>query len=849
MFPVRYRASLRYLIRHPWQFGLSLLGVAIGVALILSIDISNQSAERAFSLSSQMVTGRATDQITAGSDGIPDSLYRRLRLTFQAKMAPVVETYVQAPEHPGYTFHLLGVDPFSEPPFRPYLSEFRAGSKVSLRNFLTGKRRILIPSTDAIALKLAPGDTLKLRINAKTIPVVVSGIIKPSNNFNKSAISNLLIADISTVQDLTGRYHTISHIDLIIPENKRGDQIRAAIRKMLPSDVTLQPASDSRQTVEKMSEAFRLNLSALSKLGLIVSMFLIYNIMTFSVVQRRGLIGRLRAIGYTRSQIFQQITGEALIIGVFGTLIGIGGGILLARELIHLITRTINDLYYVVSVRELHIPLFTLVKGILLGVGATIAAAVFPALEATNTEPGIMLRFDQSNEKIHRRLSVYNYWGFGLLAVGFFSLWIPGEGINLSYFALLLIILGFSFLTPGTVSFVANVIRPVLKQFSGIAGAMAARSIRNQLSRTSVAIAALMIAVSAIIGLGVMVTSFRDTLSQWLTTTLRADIYISPPSPVANQPMTYLDPSFKDRFRDIPGVRSIGTIGRYHIPFHNGRLQIAAASIPTTGHQGFRFKSGNASTIWKDFENGQIIISEPFAFKHHLSTSDTLQLPTDRGTKTFRIAGVYYDYASDEGVVLMDRSVYQKNWHFKGITGISLYLKKGFKPQDVIPKVRKSIGSGVLLNIRSNRELREQSLKIFDRTFTITTVLQILIALVAFVGVFSALMALQLEKALELSILRALGFTPSQVRTLITTETGLMGLIAGILAIPVGLVLAWALIYIINQRSFGWTFQFVVPAVIIIRSLLVAILAALLASWYPGKRMSRISLSRIFRDV
>ncbi|HKI46842.1 MAG TPA: FtsX-like permease family protein [Balneolales bacterium] len=840
---------MRYLFRHPWQFGLSFLGVAIGVALILSIDISNQSAERAFSLSSQMVTGKATDQITAGSGGIQDSLYRRLRLNLRVPMAPVVETYVQTPDHPGYTLHLLGIDPFSEPLFRPYLSEVRDGNKGSLRNFLTGKHRILIPSTDANTMKLTTGDTLKLRISAKTIPVVVSGIIKPANDFNKTALSNLLIADISTVQNLTGRYHTISHIDLIIPENKRGDQIRAVIRKMLPSDVTLQPASDSQQTLEKMSEAFRLNLSALSKLGLLVSMFLIYNIMTFSVVQRRGLIGRLRAIGYSRSQIFQQIIGEAFIIGIIGTAIGIGGGILLARELIHLITRTINDLYYVVSVRELHIPLFTLVKGILLGVGATVAAAIFPALEATNTEPGIMLRFDQSNENIHRRLSAYNYWGSGLLAAGVLFLWIPEGGIGLSYFALLLVILGFSLLTPGAVSFFANVIRPVLKQFSGVAGAMAARSIRNHLSRTSVAIAALMIAVSAIIGLGVMVTSFRETLSQWLTTTLRADIYISPPSPVANQPMTYLDSSFQDRFLKIPGVRSIGTIGRYHIPFHNGRLEIAVANIPTAGHQGFRFKSGNAQTIWKDFKNGQIIISEPFAFKHHVSTGDTLQLPTDGGTRSFRIAGVYFDYASDEGVVLMDRSVYQKYWHFKGITGISLYLKKGFKLQNVIPKVRKAAGSNVLLNIRSNRELREQSLKIFDRTFTITTVLQILIALVAFVGVFSALMALQLEKERELSILRALGFTPSQVRTLITTETGLMGLIAGILAIPVGLVLAWALIYVINQRSFGWTFQFVVPSIIIIRSLLVAILAALLASWYPGKRMSRSSLSRIFRDV
>ena len=849
MIPVRYRASLRYLIRHPWQFGLSLLGVAIGVALILAIDVSNQSAERAFSLSSQMVVGRSTDQITAGSDGVPDSLYQKLRIRFQVPMAPVIETYVQATDYPGYTFHLLGVDPFSEPPFRPYLSEVKGTGSVSLSHFLTGKHTVLMPSTDATTLNLTTRDSLTLRVNAKPVSVSISGIINPSNSFNKTALNNLLVTDISTVQELTGRYHTISHIDLIIPDNKHGDNIRSEIRKMIPSDVTLQPSSGSKQTVEKMSEAFRLNLSALSKLGLVVSMFLIYNIMTFSVVQRRGLIGRLRAIGFTRYQIFQQITGEAFVIGIIGTGIGIVGGLLLARELLHLITRTINDLYYVVSVRELHIPVFTIVKGVLLGVVATVAAAVFPAIEATRTEPGTLLRFDQSNENIRKKLSTYTIIGIGLFATGALLLWVPDGGIGLSYFALLLIILGFSLLTPASVSFAATVIRPALKRLTGVAGAMAARSIRNQLSRTSVAIAALMIAVSAIIGLGVMVTSFRDTLSQWLTTTLRADVYISPPSPVANQPGAYLDPSFSDRFTNIPGVRSIGTIGRYHIPYHDGRLELAVANIPDAGHQGFRFKSGNPTTIWKDFANGQVIISEPFAFKHHVSTGDTLHLPTDKGKENFRIAGVYFDYASDEGVVLIDRPVYQKYWHYQGITGISLYLKKGIHAQDIIPKVREASGSDILLNIRSNRELREQSLRIFDRTFTITTVLQILIALVAFVGVFSALMALQLEKARELGILRAVGFTPLQIRTLITTETSLMGIIAGILAVPIGLVLAWALIYVINQRSFGWTFQFVIPSVVIIRSFLVAIIAGLLASWYPGKRMSRISLANIFRDA
>ena len=253
--------------------------------------------------------------------------------------------------------------------------------------------------------------------------------------------------------------------------------------------------------------------------------------------------------------------------------------------------------------------------------------------------------------------------------------------------------------------------------------------------------------------------------------------------------------------------------------------------------------------MWAAFETERtVIVSEPYAYHHRLRVGAAVRLRTDRGVQDFRVAGIFADYGSDRGLVMMSRRTYEQFWHDRGVSSLGLWLSTDRDVTAMLASLRRLVGSVQEVEMRSNRSLRQASLEIFDRTFTITSVLHLLTTAVAFIGVLSALMALQLERERELGVLRATGFTPRQVWGLVTAQTGLMGLLAGLLALPVGLMLASVLVFVINRRSFGWTLELEITPGLLVQAVLLAVLAALLAGMYPAFRMSRTSPALALRE-
>ena len=253
--------------------------------------------------------------------------------------------------------------------------------------------------------------------------------------------------------------------------------------------------------------------------------------------------------------------------------------------------------------------------------------------------------------------------------------------------------------------------------------------------------------------------------------------------------------------------------------------------------------------IWPAFEDGQaVIISEPYAYHHELQVEDCVRLRTERGEHAFPVAGIFTDYGSDQGLVMLSRQTYEQFWDDRGISSLGLYVTPERNVAAMVASLRGLVDAEQEVLIGSNRALREASLDIFDRTFTITSVLHVLTTAVAFVGVLSALMALQLERERELGVLRAIGFTPRQVWGLITAQTGLMGLVAGLLALPVGMMLASVLVFVINRRSFGWTLQLEIVPNMLLEAVCLALLAALLAGLYPACKMARTSPALALRE-
>ncbi|HSA99887.1 MAG TPA: FtsX-like permease family protein [Anaerolineales bacterium] len=849
--------SLRTLLRHPIQFAIMTLGIALGVAVMVGIDIANASSARAFDLSASAVTGRATHAIVSGTRGVDESVYVHLRADprwrEQLESAPLVITYAVSPQLGQVPFTLLGIDPFAEAPFRSYLGGADQTHLETVASLLTVPGSVLLSAPTAQRYGLQPclpaalNDScrLTLSINGETRQAYLIGLLVPSDDLARRALDTLILTDISTAQSLSGMRGRLTQIDLILPKGFDSTALSAA----LPAG-TLLVASETRNSqVAEMTAAFQVNLTALSLLALVVGIFLIYNATTFSVIQRRALFGTLRSLGFTREQVFAMVLGEAALVGALGAGLGLGLGILLGQGAVKMVTQTINDLYFVVSVRGVQIPASSLLKGGLTGLFASMFAAAPPAWEAASVPPRLAL--SRAGLESKAQTAVSRVAGLGILTalLGAGILIIPTRDLVISFTGTSAVTLGLAMLTPWvTVSLMRLLGEPLGKLF-GLLGRLAPRNVIRSQSRTAVAVAALMIAVSVTIGVQVMIASFRTTVTIWLEQTLQGDIYISAQGLRATRADIPLDPQVIARAQAQPLVRSSTAMRVVTVESEHGPIELVAVSPerPMDVHL-FLAAQGSPAQAWQMLRDGAILLSEPLANRLGISTpGGSLALLTPDGWRPFPVAGIYADYASTRGTVRMSLDVYRRLWHDDRLNGLALFLAPQANADAVTADLRAQLTDFPNVHVNPNSALRRGALIVFERTFAITTAMQLVTTLVAFIGVLSSLLALQLEKAREMGILRALGLSLPEMRRLTLLETGLLGASAGLLALPTGYILAWILIFVINQRSFGWTLQMQTDPAPFIQAFLLAVSAALLAALYPAWRLSRMQAAEALR--
>ena len=847
-----YRLAWRRLRRRPLQYLLFVLGVAIGVAMMVSIDLANGSARRAFALSTDAVTGKATHRVAGGPTGLDEDVYRRIRVEAGfSPAAPVVEGYVGAAALGAQPFRLVGIDPFAEPPFRNYFDTTGgAGLDVDgLTAFLTMPNSLVLARDTAEAAGLALGDELTLDVTGRPVTARIVGLLQPADDVSRRALEGILFTDIASAQEILGLTGRLSHIDLIAAD----DAALAPLAALLPPGATIETAAARQNAVRQMTAAFELNLTALSMLALVVGMFLIYNTVTFSVVQRRPLFGILRCLGVTGGQLFSLILGEAIILSLVGSALGLGLGVLLGRGAVGLITQTINDFWFVVNVRDVSVPAASLLRGLAVGVGAAVVAALVPAIEAARTAPQSTLRRSTLESRIRRLLPWLVVAWAALTAAGVGLLAFRGGGLPAAFGGLFAVLIAAALLAPPVTAALMPPAGALGGRLLGALGRLAPRDIVRSLSRTSVAIAALMTAVSVIVGVSIMVGSFRGTVAQWLEQTLQADIYLSAPGVTANRVAGALDPAVVAAVRDRPGVARAVTSHTVQVELPDfGRLVqlVAVDGDVSRGNRPYAWVRDDLSDPWAALEAGEgIIISEALALKEKLPTPPPpVTLPTAAGPRPFRVLAVFYDYSSDQGSIFIDNDLYQELWDDTSVSAVGLIVAPGQDVDAIIAAIEASLAGRQDVVVQSNEALRRGSLEIFDRTFAITSALRLLAIIVAFIGVLSALMSLQLERARELGTLRATGMTRQQLWALTLLETGLMGAVAGLLALPVGYALAWILTYVINVRSFGWTLRMELKPEYFLQALAVAVLAALLAGIYPALRVGNMEIASALRE-
>jgi putative ABC transport system permease protein len=852
-----FRLAERTISRRFLQSLLFVFGVALGVAMIIAIDVANGSAKRAFTLSASSVSGNTTHQIIGGPAGLPTELYQQIRVDLGIRQsAPIVEDFVRIQEFDNQVMRLLGVDTFAEAPFRGYLNAIEVNNSNTsdigfnaLNRFISQSGTALISSSIAERYGYNVGHTLTVRAGVFTVPVQIVGLLRPDDAVSEQALDDLLLVDIATAQEILNMSDKITRIDLILPDSI-ADDVMNQIIPLLPVGVQIGAIGESSDTLSQMTEAFELNLQALSLLALVVGVFLIYNTVTFSVVQRRAQIGIMRALGMTQAQVFIWILGEAILLGVLGTVLGLGLGIIFGRGAVGLVAQTISDLYFTVNVQRVSVESFTLIKGVGIGVVASLIAAIVPAWSATRTPPAGTIRRSDQEQAVRKLLPYVTLGAMASVLLGLLILNIPTNSVELSFAGLFAIVVGGAFFTPIALVGVMHLITPLTSRLFGVVGRMAPRAVTRSLSRTSIAVAALTVAVSVIVGVSVMISSFRSTVDDWLTTTLGSDIYVAPPLLTANQATVNVDSSLKDILQDVEGVAVVSTARtvRLTAPDYPDLPPVNLQAISEDIAVNRRFVWNASDDYWADLEAGAIMVSEPFAFRRGISQDDnTVTLLTDRGVQIFTVIAVFYDYTTDQGRIYMADNVYRQFYDDPFISSLGLFIEDGFTLDAVIDNVRMAT-QGYDLVVQAHRELRAGVFEVFDNAFAITIALRLLATLVAFVGILSALLSLQLENTRQYGVLRANGMTPRQLWDFTLIQTGLMGFVAGLLALPIGLALAMVLLFVINVRSFGWTMEFYWVPREFIEAFTVAFLAAIVAGIYPAIRMMRLVTARALRS-
>ncbi len=849
MSPILVHASRNFLRRHPWQLSLAILGVALGVAVVCAIDLVIGSAQRAFIRSTETLVGKATHRIVGDPSGIDERLYYRLRVEDNIKsIAPVVEGSVQLARGDQRSLRVIGIDVFAERPFREnWMTSASPAARVTRAfRFFTDPGTVLMSEATAAQLRLAPEDEFDVIAGTATMRLKLIGTLAGSPARTAQNLDNLLLADIATAQEILGMVGRLSHIDAIAD-----DAVAARIKRALTGAEQLVRAGARDAAVQQMTRAFYTNLTALSLLALLVGAFLIYNTIAFMVIQRRALIGNLRALGVTRREIFRVIIGEAAAIGIIGSALGLILGSALAQLLLDLVLGTLNNVYMATAGGALNYAPSSYLKPLLLGIGAALGAALAPAYEATRVPPRLAMLRSHLEQKA--RAAVWRHGVVGVLAMLLGSAVLllsedrTAHPIAWGFVGLFVLVFGATALTPFFTVVFSRCAKPLLSAPLGFVGRIASRSLHAAMSRNAVAIGALMLAVATSNGIGLMVQSFRSSVSQWLEYVLQSDIYLAAPGDAELGAALLLTPVLEEQIRTLPGVADVSTLLHSHLTVGATLIGISAYGLAPKSFDAFRFVSGDKRAIWDEFtRNGAVLVSESLAYQWRLEAGSTIALPTRSGARTFHVAGVYYDYGSQHGVVAITRAEHARFWDSGKYTAMGVYLRPGADVAATLSALRQ-LTAGMQLNISTTGQIRQASLDVFDQTFKITAVLQYLAALIACVGIFSALMALQLERSREHGVLRALGATPGQIRRIITVETGLMGVIAGLLAMPLGYLMANVLVFVINRRSFGWRMEFLATPDILAQGLLLSVIAAILAGLFPAARMSRTSPAEALR--
>ncbi|MBI3207908.1 MAG: FtsX-like permease family protein [Candidatus Solibacter usitatus] len=837
--------TLPYVRKHKLRTALTVAGVALGVIIFVAMRTANDSVLYGFQKTVDRITGKAQLQITSGDGGFPEEILERAQAVPEVEVAvPVIEANAGTGKQGQGNLFILAVDMTGDRSLRDY--DLESGEEAVIDDplvFLAQPDSIMITREYAAQNGITSGSKIALETMQGRKQFTVRGIMKPGGLAGAFG-GNLAIMDIYAAQNVFGRGRTFDRIDLSLKPGVSIDQGRAAVERALGNGLDVEtPASRGKQ-FESITKIFSIGATLNSLFALLIGLFIIYNTFAVAVAQRRPEIGVLRSLGATRRQVRGLLLIESVVLGIAGSAIGIVLGLAMARGMARYIGTYISDLYGLAQhTEEITADPFTLSMAFAAGLVTSVIAACIPAQKAAQVDPVSALRKGshesfQESESRKRILGAFTFASIALI----FWFWGGKSGFRLLT-GYLSVVAAAVLLTPAFVRLLVRWMRPVLRLILPVEGALAADSLMQAPKRTSATVAALMLSISLVIGLGGVANASYASITDWMNAAINPDLFVGPSEQISERSFRF-SASLGDEMRAMDFVEEVQSVRTTRVRFDSTLVMVVATDMESLSRRAHpKVIAGDARAMFRDAAAGKaVILADNLAMMHNLKLGDTVEIPSPAGILKLPVAGIILDYSDQQGALLMDRTLYIRNWGDDTVNVFRVYLKHGVAPEAGKRGILEKLGDRSRLFVMTNAQVRAYITKVIDQWFGLTYMQIFVAVLVAVLGIVNSLTVSITDRRRELGVLQAVGGLRRQVRQAIWMEAAGIGAVSILLGLALGAIILAYYLGVIRDEVAGirleYTYPFGIAALMIPFMMAVAWASAL----GPGESAVRASL-------
>ena len=812
---------------------LSVAGIALGVALAFGVQLVNRAAVDELAAAVRAVAGSADLEVRGGRAGFADALYARIaRLPGVALASPVLDLRAGVAGS-GRTLRVLGVDVLRAARMHPQLF---AALGQEPRLALLEPDTVLLSADAARSLGLEQGGRLELVVGLSRVGFRVAGVLPKAELPGQVALT-----DVATAQWRLARLGELNRVDVRLAPGVARDAMRERIAALVPAGTYVVPVETAAADSADPSRAYRVNMNVLALVALFTGGFLVFSAQALEVARRRGEHALLRVLGLPRRGIARLVLIEAAAVGLAGSALGLALGWGLARLALDFTGADLGAGFFRGVSPELAFDARTALAYLAAGSAIALAGAALPALDAARRPPARALKAGDEQSMFGALVSAWP--GLALLAAGAaMSQLGPVGGLPVfGYAAIACVLLGGIALMPRLSQAVFDALPPPRR----VPAALALEQLRGAPGQAMVSLAAIVASFSLMVAMAIMVASFRESVSDWLDRVLPADFYFRT---TQSGDTAFLDRAFEREVLALPQVARAEFMRTTRIALDPRRLPVSllARDLPQAGVVktyplvGPRYapKPGDPPAAW---------VNEAVEAIYGYTPGSRIELPLAGARQRFVVAGVWRDYARQQGAIIIDRRVYARLTGDARANDAALWVTPGTRVGDAVEAVR-ALPGGAQLEISIPGEIRSSSLRVFDRSFAITYAIEAVAVLVGMFGLSSSLGAIVLARRREFGMLRHLGMTRGQIGAMLAAEGGLLALLGAAAGMLVGFAIGQILIHVVNRQSFNWGMETHLPYGMLASLTVVLIALAVLTAYLSGREALGIGAVRAVRE-